>query len=677
MANLFRKRRPAFHTSRPRARQSLTASGERVTAKRAHEAARINSSWQRRSFMYYDALGEIKYAAAFYARLSKLELYVGEWTVDANGERSLQPTKNERARAALDRIRDPGGSGSRSGLLGSYGRIKFLAGEGYLFFTKDDDGIEKWEFLSTSEIRLNPLGTDGGRASYQRVRAPSLAPEEYRDPGEDEWDDVQAQEAIAYRFWRRHPQYSEWPDSPMKGVLDVCEELLIADREVRANSLSRLAGNGILFLDDRISELPPQPLEGADPDDDVASDPWLDDLTAAMLEPMQDEGAAERVVPLVTRVTVPLEPGLKLQDCIHHLRLVDASQLDAARGKRLEAIQRIALGLEMPAEVLTGLSNANHWTAWEISDDAWEHLEPFAQELVDDLTSGYLLPTLKADGLPDWDNFSVMYDEARLRTEPEKSKDAKDLHKEGVLSDEALRTATGFTEDDAPSEEERRVWLSVYSRDPGFALGDDPRGSVGEPSARITESESPAAGAPALDGGETTGTPAGSQQEVQKGPPQQGKAPQEPPVTSSALLEAHVLGACSVALTRARKVASNRVLSRAKAHPDALSVLRAAPLEHGPAVLGPDATRQLGIQDRDLVAGGAAEILAGPLALLLGADRTTLLVQAIEQHAALTLYDAAARPFPPPLLAYISSVVRDHPGDQPATRNGVLEAVGA
>lgn len=645
---VFRRRRPALVGSRPRNPRSLTASGERVNAKRAEQDARVNSSWQRRAFMYYDALGEIKYAAAFYARLARLELWVGQWQV-VDGERELVPSEDPQALAALDRIRDPGGSGSRAGLLASYGRIKFLAGEGYLFFTKGADDMERWEFLSTSEIRPNPLGTQGDRVTYQRVKAPSLSPEEYRDPGDDEWEDVKVREAIGYRFWRRHPQYSEWPDSPMRGVLDVCEELLIADAAVRARSRSRLAGNGILWIDDRISSTPiPTEEDGPTPDEDVSNDPWLDDLTATMIDPIADEGDASRLVPLITRVTVPLELGLKLSDLMFHQTLTDPSEVDAERGKRIEAIQRLAIGLEMPAEVLTGMSQANHWTAWELSDDAWEHLEPFAQEWCDDLTAGYLLPTLRSAGVEGWQDFAVGYDAQRLRQEPEKAKNAKDVHDRGALSDSALRDANGFTEGDAPSDEERRVWLSRVSKDPGFALGEEPAPDRA-PEAPLVEGGVPGGVPP--DQGTETGPAGGSRSEVEKGPPE---------VTASVLVAAHVLGACEVGMQRARLLANNRVRSRAKRDPDVLALLTAAARgAHAPFILGVEATRKIGTE-RELVSG-LADVLAGPLASLVTPAQASMIIAAVEEHAALTLYEQRLAPLPPQLRNYITGICQPPP----------------
>ena len=79
---------------------------------------------------------------------------------------------------------------------------------------------------------------------------------------EGAWVPVDDRTAVGYRLWQRHPRFSMLADSTMMGVLELCEELLLLTQSVRARARSRLAGSGILLIDERIS---PPPLE-AKPD---------------------------------------------------------------------------------------------------------------------------------------------------------------------------------------------------------------------------------------------------------------------------------------------------------------------------------------------------------------------------------------------------------------------------
>src|SRR5207244_4467651 len=98
--------------------------------------------------------------------------------------------------------------------LGAYGRLMFIAGEAMLTVTTDGDtGLEKWEMLSTDELRLQGN-------TYLRVAAPSLPARVYHDPtANDGLAPLQPDEAIVYRIWQRHPRYSALADSTMMGVL--------------------------------------------------------------------------------------------------------------------------------------------------------------------------------------------------------------------------------------------------------------------------------------------------------------------------------------------------------------------------------------------------------------------------------------------------------------------------
>ena len=160
---------------------SLTAAGFRITHQDADSLRRLIQPWQARSFSYYDQLGEIKYAAQFYARmLAPLRLYPAkrdendEWLeIEQNPDDGPAPSGDDLdAIDALDRIQDPGGG--REALLSSYGRLMFLAGEALLFCSIDPEtGEEQWEMLSTDELRVQS-------GVYIRYKAPSLLAEEYR-----------------------------------------------------------------------------------------------------------------------------------------------------------------------------------------------------------------------------------------------------------------------------------------------------------------------------------------------------------------------------------------------------------------------------------------------------------------------------------------------------------------
>jgi hypothetical protein len=660
---------------RPGNALGLAASAIRMTRQDSDMARRVIQGWQTRSFLYYEQCGEIWYAAQFYARaLAKLELSVKRLDPAAptGGEEDVDVAS---VQDYVTRIQDPGGG--RANLLGAYGRLMFLTGEGYMLCTNprdpyadsgiaggdadeggmvdigdeggDDSDVEAltveeeadyesevWEFLSTDELRAD------GDGSFTRYQAPSLGANEV-DAENDEgvWEPLPGK-AIAYRFWRRHPRYSALADAPMRGVLDLCEELLILTMAVRARAVSRVAGAGILAVPEEISPAPPKPAG----DENPVEDPFLSDLTEAMVTPIKDQGTASAVVPFVVRGQAEYLDKLRL------ITMSDPDKFYPETGLRTECIRRIAIGLDMPPEALIGTEDANHWTAWSIDEQTWKaHLQPIAQMLCDDLTSAYLRPAMAADGVANPEQYVVAYDASAVINHPDRTKDAKDLWDRLAISDEELREANGFPEDSAPDEAE---WL----RRAGFLMRDSSMAAYGIPSVRANIEPDPGQieGAPQAGGlspapsaegsppsaktpAESAGTAAPAQ------PTEQQASPPHPPTTASAY-GAEVAGAVSVAVQRCREKAGARLRSQCAGIPDAAALIDGVPNVLVAAGLGRDRVSSVmpGTPARELVRGGAAPLIAALVDHGMTRSEATTLAQAAERHAAQTLFVKSPSP---------------------------------
>lgn len=612
---------------------ALTAAGFRVTHADSENLRRLIQPWQSRAFSYYDQLGEIKYASQFYARmLSPLRLYAAE----LDDKDDWVESENEIAKDALARIQDPGGG--RETLLGSYGRLLFIAGEGLLFCSLDKEtGLEQWEFLSTDELRVQGN-------TYIRYKAPSLQAEEYHEPRDEDWVPVDDDTAIAYRLWRRHPRFSALADSTMMGVLDECEELLLLTRAVRARARSRLAGAGILAISEDFSYAP---LE-ATPDEDIRQDPFLADLTAAMMAPIANEGAASAVVPLVIRgTTEAVEKGIR------HIQIVDPMQLYPETGLRNELIDRIAIGLDMPPEILRGLGDANHWSSWQIDEQAWKaHGQPIANQLVNDLTAAYFRPQLRADGVTDWTRFKIAYDPADVINHPDRTKDAKDAYKDRVIGKKWYREQIGAPEDAAPTKAELAEMIGVATRDSSLAWFGTPapRGSAVE----VAPGEiSPNNGSDVPQEGPTTGA------EVEPGPPDEPPDPQALLASFDLATVSRIVGAADLALLRAREAAGHRLRSLAKRDPDAAKMIEGLPGREIAPKLGRDRVKALGVTEIELVAPAAALIKDSLRVWGIDAQASSLIAEQIERHAAKTLYEERPATLPPQFHNYVAGILRD------------------
>jgi hypothetical protein len=641
----------------------LVASGDMVRHGEANYLRRLIQPWQIRSFGYYDLLGEIKYAATFYSRaLANLLLFVSER--DENGEVSGEPTTNPQALGALARIRDPGGGG-RTGLLSDYGKLMFLVGEALLFVSENTDTqMEQWEMLSTDELRV----LDG---SITRFRAPSLPATNFRPVPDNGFLPVGQtldkkgnpvgqydKTAVVYRLWKRHPRFSMYPDATMEGILDLCEELVLLTQAVRARARSRLAGSGILFIDDRITSRPDEPV----PDEDVLEDPFLADLTEALMLPIMEEGTAAAVVPLLARVRVP--DGMSLQDLVYHLQIIDPTQLYPETGLRMECIKRMAIGLDMPPEILLGLQDSNHWSAWQIDEQVWKaHLQPVANHLVQDLTSAYLGPYLKDLGLPDWDKYVIAYDATAIINHPDRVSDAKDLYALDVVGKATVREAAGFTDDDAPTEAERAERIGILTHDSTLAWSAEPGVKPGGVLTGPGQIVSPGApGVPATPGAEPAGPTTGG--EVEPGPPPGGPSapPDVVPTTASAIiLVAQIEGAAQLGLLRAREAAGARLLTACRRDSEATRQIGSHRARDVAAALGKQKVRELlnGAREDTLVVG-AREVILDALRVFGLEDESmrVIVADSIERDALRTLYDLKPSPLPPEFSQMVSKLLQ-------------------
>jgi hypothetical protein len=443
---LFSRQRPiALGRSKPftAAALPLTLSGR----KEGIQAATA-SLWQQQAWSFFDQIGEVRYGARYYGNsLSRLRLQVG-WR-DTPGEavvpvdpdeppEGLDGTQFELAQMTLNRLHSTDGAVSE--ILRAFGVNHFVAGEGYLVGRTDQETeTERWDFLSVDQVVLHE-----GR--WKLKMAPNDPPGRYLalDPDGD----------VVIRVWLPHPRFANDADSPMRAVLPVCEELLLLSAAVRASAMSRIPA-GILILPDTMLEGGPDGYNGDGTDGEAQADRTLDDIVRHFVTPIQDPESASAVVPHI----LALDP----QDA-DKVRLIEPSRKvdEIAAAQRGELLVRLANGVDLPPEVLQGMSGTNHWSAWLIDEQSFKtHIAPAASLFCGAVTEGLLWPAIRAAGMDPDVRLVVTFDPAELVTHPDRKANAKDGHDSLVISDRAYRRALGFAEEDAPDDDEyvRRMAL--------------------------------------------------------------------------------------------------------------------------------------------------------------------------------------------------------------------------
>lgn len=571
--------------------------------------------WQERALFYYDQIGEVHFAAQFYARaLSRLELGVGFRDPE---DGTVTPIEDGPAVDLLDRVQDPGGG--RAVLLGAYGQLMFVCGECYLLNTVDAEADvadrERWEVVSTDELKYDETAN-----VYRRKIAPASEPIEYRAAEDDDYEPLD-DEAVVYRLWKRHPRYSSWADSPMRAVLDVAEELVMLTLAVRARARSRLAQSGILFVAQELtSQTPPGTVIG---DEDPLADPFLAELTEHFVTPIEDEGTAAAVVPFIIRGPAMIGT-VPAKDALFHLQTHDPEETYPEAALRKEAVERLAVSLDMPPEALLGMGKANHWTAWQVQDTIWQsHLAPVSQQFCDDLTAVFIRPAAIAENIENAENLVVFYDASELLTDPDRGKDANDLYDRRAIGKAALRTAKGFDDEDAPTPDELEEMLAVALR-----------------SVELLGVET----APEEDAVEENPSEPDTEDDGDEG---------EEPVVIREAASARVLGAAELALHRCREMAGSRLRSKHRARPEMKDADGAANGQVA-AILGPVVLEQLAADPNDLVSDGAGTFRTLLVQWGHPEREAGALAAMIELYAARTLFDEQAPQAPAGFAGYLT-----------------------
>lgn len=327
-----------------------------------------------------------------------------------------------------------------------------VPGEVWLHGFPGEDGEEEWKVRSTSEVV--PSGTGGLAVITQPgVAARPLDPEN----------------ETLIRLWVPDPEFGDMPDSPLRTLQDVCEDVILAGREIRAAAMSRIAANGILKVPNGVTMV-----RDGEPVATPENSNFVAGFTAAMTAPINNEGHVSAVVPIM----VTGEPEeLEAFDHLEVSRRTDESVL----GRQEAGLGRIADSIDLPREAMKGtIGEANHWSAWLIDAQTFDnHLAPGCRLIVDSLTMSYFRRRLMAPAPLGWGltrdeaySVRVWYDASTLTRNTNRSSDADEAMDRGAISYDAYLKAKGFDpESDKASEEDIQRLLAVKSAAPQDSMG--------------------------------------------------------------------------------------------------------------------------------------------------------------------------------------------------------------
>ena len=440
--------------------RAITASGSVVKATdkseiEALKQRKASQKWQPEAWEYVDAIGEINYAFNLFANVvSRIRIHAAYITDDQDTPTPVRTSEapDDIKEHATDAMHKVFGGGKQGEILRKTAFNLLVSGECWLVnevIIKNGLMRDNWKVVSTDEL----VPFKKGFALQNRRDMP---PAKLKQLPAD---------TFMGRVWRSHPRYSDEPDSSMRALCDLCNELLLLSRAVRATARSRLNAGALLLPDelglsadittDEVTE------EGLEPYVEETREEFEDTLVDHMVAPVADEGSAAAVAPLIIRG--PLE-ALKEVRLLKFERSFDP-QLSIQRDR---ALDRILQGLELPKEIVTGLSNVKYSNAIQINESLYTaHVEPLVLMLCDVFRTVYLEPYLIRQGCDpeEVEKTVIWYDPSGITTAPDKSTAANVGFDKMNLSSAAWRRANGFNEEDAPSNREKAFRLA-FNRGP-------------------------------------------------------------------------------------------------------------------------------------------------------------------------------------------------------------------
>lgn len=424
--------------------------------------------WQWEAWRHYDICGEMRFVVNWIGNaVSRCRLYAADVSDDGTvGDETADKTAMMIAETMFG---TPAAKAQAQRLMGINMMVAgdcFVVAEGY-----QSADTDKWYVCSSSEVYRR--GDD-----IMVRRSITHGGGQYR---------LNPQSDLLIRAWNPHPRRYDAADSTVRAILPILREIEQCTKRVFAELDSRLAGAGILLMPDSI-DFPRQP---GDPPN---ADGLTQVLTRTMATSLQQRDSAAALVPIV------VQANPDAIDKVKHLTL-DSQISDKIGELRKEAVQRMAMSLDIPPEVLLGMGSTNHWSGWQIEESSIKvHIEPLLIQLADALNTGYFQPALKAAGVKNPEKLTLWFDIANLTVRPNRSDQALQFVDKGIISDKSARDNAAFTDDDAPSDEEKLYNLTkaLVLAQPAYAADPAVQKILGLPQIQAPGGPAPGANADVL-----------------------------------------------------------------------------------------------------------------------------------------------------------------------------------
>lgn len=435
----------------------------------------IAQDWQAKAWAYYKHVGAARQGVDWLANgLSRLHLYVGVVQSDGAGDpvpvtdamfkpgatTTAEPPEPpdkavaDLAEEILAELHD-GPVGQRD-MLDKLGTALLVPGEAWLIGypkppapgspqssppeysfvgeaeTDTEDPGTAWAVVSRKEWMVLD-GDDGIRVKLPRHPQRAI----------DGWVSFPTGSTVVIPIYQPDKEDATLPTSRFQSVIRDLDELDGLARRVAADIRSRLVSAGVFAVPESATVATPNQ---SDPGavNPLHADPLIVSLMAAGSVAISDPDSPAAHLPIIIKISD--EAIAKLQ------HLTFATPFDEMIPVLREAALRmVAVGLDIPSSVVTGIQDLNHWSAWAVSDEAViTHLGPLASVICTTLTREILWPVLRANGHKNVERLTIWWNASSITQRPDRTQAAIEAKRLRIINDRAARRDLGYTEDDAP-----------------------------------------------------------------------------------------------------------------------------------------------------------------------------------------------------------------------------------
>lgn len=441
----------------PAVRRPVTAAAHRVKILERSTKLPKPVEWQKRAWVVFDEVGQIKYAVRYRANvISRVRMFAGirlqpdenpipigeAYALMQKGELPVVPELTAQAVLDADDLvnRIQSDTGGQAEIMRSLSVNLDVPGECYLIGRPSVTSPygEDWEVVAIDELE----------AKGTTILSDGTSVPAYVIVSEDGTPIVLDPEAsIVFRIWRRHERWRQRADSALRGVLEEAEDYLLLRQGNHAIMSSRIANAGLLVRSSHFDFDLYDP-QSQDPDQRGDVD---DALADAMETAIRQPRSASAAVPVM--VSVDKEDVRGLFELIRFDR-----GLDGTEDRADKIIRRMAQGVDLPVERILGIGDSSTFANAELvtADEFEAHLEPTVFLMTSSLTAAWYRPGMAVLGYPPslLRKLVIGFDPSDAIRDPNRAEHALAAHAQDALSNRALVHELGFTDADMPTVEE-------------------------------------------------------------------------------------------------------------------------------------------------------------------------------------------------------------------------------